>query len=169
VDPDIDPHDPQSLLWAIANRCQPHRDMRIVPNRPLPWNPIRYVADGQRYDVTDSTLLIDATLKAEFPPVALPAREYMEHARGIWEELGLPKLEPRPPWHGYSLGLWSDEAVTQANNATAGDHALNSEYSRRKGIKVPQGSKFLPLKEKYLADELEKFREQAANKGKSST
>jgi UbiD family decarboxylase len=169
VDPDIDPHDPQSLLWAIANRCQPHRDMRIVPNRPLPWNPIRYVADGQRYDVTDSTLLIDATLKAEFPPVALPAREYMEHARGIWEELGLPKLEPRPPWHGYSLGLWSDEAVTQANNATAGDHALNGEYSRRKGIKVPQGGKFLPLKEKYLADELEKFREQAANKGKKST
>ena len=169
VDPDIDPHDPQSLLWAIANRCQPHRDMRIVPNRPLPWNPIRYVADGQRYDVTDSTLLIDATLKAEFPPVALPAREYMEHARGIWEELGLPKLEPRPPWHGYSLGLWSEEAVTQANNATAGDHALNGEYSRRKAIKVPQGSKFLPLKEKYLADELEKFREQAANKGKRST
>ena len=45
VDPDIDPHDPQSLLWAIANRCQPHRDMRIVPIRPLPWNPIRYVRE----------------------------------------------------------------------------------------------------------------------------
>jgi hypothetical protein len=67
------------------------------------------------------------------------------------------------------LGLWSDEAVTQANNATAGDHALNAEYSRRKGIKVPQGGKFLPLKEKYLADELETFREQATNKGKRST
>jgi 4-hydroxy-3-polyprenylbenzoate decarboxylase len=166
VDPDIDPHDPQSLLWAIANRCQPHRDMRIVPNRPLPWNPIRYVADGQRYDVTDSTLLIDATLKAEFPPVALPAREYMEHARGIWEELGLPKLEPRPPWHGYSLGLWSEDAVTQAANATAGNHELNAEYSSRKGVNVPQGGKFMPLKEKYLADELENFRAQAAKKGK---
>jgi len=55
VDPDIDPHDAQSLFWAIANRCQPHRDMKIVPNRPLPWNPIRYVADGEHYDVTDST------------------------------------------------------------------------------------------------------------------
>jgi 4-hydroxy-3-polyprenylbenzoate decarboxylase len=169
VDPDIDPHDPQSLLWAIANRCQPHRDIRIVPNRPLPWNPIRYVADGQRYDVTDSTLLIDATLKAEFPPVALPARDYMEQARRIWEELGLPKLEPRPPWHGYSLGLWSDEAMVQANNATAGDHGLNAKYSSRQGIKVPPGSKFLPLKEKYLADELEKFRARVANKGKQST
>jgi hypothetical protein len=65
--------------------------------------------------------------------------------------------------------LWSEEAVTQANNATAGDHALNDEYSRRKGIKVPQGSKFLPLKEKHLADELERFRELAANKEKKST
>jgi hypothetical protein len=141
--------------------------MRIVPNRPLPWNPIRYVADGERYDVTDSTLLIDATLKAEFPPVALPAREYMERAKIVWEELGLPKLEPRPPWHGYSLGLWSEEAVTQAKNATAGNHALNAEYSARQGIKVPPGGKFVELKEKHLAGELAKFRKNAPN-GKSS-
>ncbi|MEX0805012.1 MAG: UbiD family decarboxylase [Candidatus Binatia bacterium] len=166
VDPDIDPHDPQSLLWAIANRCQPHRDMKIVPNRPLPWNPIRYVADGEHYDVTDSTLLVDATLKAEFPPVALPKREYMERARKIWEELGLPKLDPRSPWHGYSLGLWSDELVTQADNAVAGDHGRNAEYSRSQGIKVPKGAKFVELKEKFLADELKKFREQAPRKGK---
>jgi hypothetical protein len=124
------------------------------------------VADGQRYDVNDSTLLIDATLKAEFPPVALPGRDYMEHAKGLWEELGLPKLTPRPPWYGYSLGLWSEDAVTQANNATAGDHALNAEYSSRKGVKVPRGGKFMPFKEKFLADELERFRAQAAKKEK---
>ena len=123
VDEDIDPHDAQSLLWAMANRCQPHRDMRIVPNRPLPWNPIRYVADGEHYDVTDSTLLVDATLKAPFPPVALPKRPYMERAREIWEELGLPKLTPRPPWSGYSLGLWPEEAAIQADNAVAGNHS----------------------------------------------
>ncbi|HEY7163883.1 MAG TPA: UbiD family decarboxylase [Candidatus Binatia bacterium] len=154
VDPDIDPHDPQSLFWAIANRSQPHRDMKIVPNRPLPWNPIRYVADGERYDTTDSTLLVDATLKADFPPVALPAREYMERARELWQELGLPELDPRPPWYGYSLGMWSEGAVAQANNATAGDHGLNGEYNARKGIKVPPGGKFVELKEKYLRDEL---------------
>lgn len=166
VDPDIDPHDPQSLLWAIANRCQPHRDMKIVPNRPLPWNPIRYVADGQHYDVTDSTLLVDATLKAEFPPVALPKREYMERAKEIWEELGLPRLDPRPPWYGYSLGLWPEEAEIQAENATAGNHAGNAEYSSAKGVKVPRGAKFVELKKKFLADELEKFREQATRKKK---
>jgi 4-hydroxy-3-polyprenylbenzoate decarboxylase len=166
VDPDIDPHDPQSLLWAIVNRCQPHRDMKIVPNRPLPWNPIRYVADGEHYDVTDSTLLVDATLKAEFPPVALPERKFMERAKKIWEELGLPQLTPRPPWHGYSLGLWSDELVRQAENAVAGDHGKNAEYSKAKGVKVPKGAEFLELKEKYLADELRKFRKESAAKRK---
>ena len=54
----------------------------------------------------DSTLLIDATLKHPAPPLALPAREFMERARVIWDELHLPTLSPRPPWHGYSLGDW---------------------------------------------------------------
>ncbi len=164
VDEDIDPHDAQSLLWAIANRCQPHRDMRIVPNRPLPWNPIRYVADGEHYDVTDSTLLVDATLKAAFPPVALPQRPFMERAREIWVELGLPKLNPRPPWSGYSLGLWPEEAAIQAGNAVAGNHSVNAEFSSKQGIKVPKGTKFMDLKKKYMAEEIEKFKKQAGEK-----
>ena len=164
VDEDIDPHDAQSLLWAMANRCQPHRDMRIVPNRPLPWNPIRYVADGEHYDVTDSTLLVDATLKADFPPVALPKRPYMERAREIWEELELPKLNPRPPWSGYSLGMWPQEAAIQAENAVAGNHSQNAEYSAKKGIKVPRGAKFMDLKKKYMADEIEKLKKHVSEK-----
>ena len=166
VDSDIDPHDPMSLFWAIANRSQPHRDMRIVPNRPLPWNPIRYVADGDHYDVTDSTLLVDATLKADFPPVALPAREYMEAARKIWDELGLPKLTPRPPWHGYSLGLWSDELVEQAKNAVAGEHERNAEYSRARGMNVSKGADFVEHKKKYLAAELDEFLKRPGKSGK---
>ena len=39
----------------------------------------------------ESTLLIDATLKHAAPPLALPAREFMERARAIWEELQLPR------------------------------------------------------------------------------
>ncbi|MGH7088557.1 MAG: hypothetical protein ACREFQ_06620 [Stellaceae bacterium] len=49
-------------------------------------------------------LLIDATLKRPMPPLALPRREFMQGARAIWEELGLPQLNPRSPWHGYELG-----------------------------------------------------------------
>ena len=45
----------------------------------------------------DASVLIDATLKEDFPPISLPKREYMERAKKIWEELGLPKLKPKSP------------------------------------------------------------------------
>jgi 4-hydroxy-3-polyprenylbenzoate decarboxylase len=153
VDPDIDPYDLLSVHWAIANRSQPHRDVKIIPNRPMPWNPIRYVSNGEGYDVGDSALLIDATSKSDLPPVALPKREFMERAKQIWEELALPKLSPRPPWSGYSLGYWSNEASVQADNATAGHFELNAKYSASKGIKVPEGASFVDMKRNFLAKE----------------
>ncbi len=156
VDPDIDPYDLLSVHWAIANRSQPHRDIRIIPDRPMPWNPIRYVADGEHYDFGDSALLIDATSKADLPPVALPKKEFMENARKIWDELRLPKLSPRPPWSGYSLGYWSDEASVQADNATAGLFELNAKYSASQGIKVPKGASFVDMKKSFLSKEFEK-------------
>src|SRR2546422_5609432 len=59
-----------------------------------------------------STLFPYTTLfgsRDSFPPVSLPKREYMEKAKKIWEELGLPPLFPKPPWYGYSLGDWDEE------------------------------------------------------------
>ena len=35
-------------------------------------------------------MLINATLKGTFAPVALPKREFMENAKKIWQRLGLP-------------------------------------------------------------------------------
>jgi hypothetical protein len=64
--------------------------LKVIGNRPLPFSPLRYIADGKNYDKEDAALLIDATSKAKMPPVALPARQYMENARKIWEELKLP-------------------------------------------------------------------------------
>jgi 4-hydroxy-3-polyprenylbenzoate decarboxylase len=154
VDPDIDPYDLLLVNWAIANRSQPHRDVKIIPNRPMPWNPIRYVSDGVHYDVGDSALLIDATSKTDLPPIALPKTEFMERAKQIWEELGLPKLSPRLPWSGYSLGHWSEEASVQAENAIVGKFELNAKYSSSKGIKVPKGASFVEMKRKFLAEEL---------------
>ena len=72
-------------------------------------------------------MLIDATLKEDFPPISLPKREYMERAKVIWEELGLPKLKPESPWFGYSLGEWSQEFDAMAARATAGDYFDNAE------------------------------------------
>ena len=69
-----------------------------------------------------AAVLINATLKGTFAPVALPAREFMENAREIWERLGLPPLKPEPPWHGYDLGHWPEELARQARLAVESDY-----------------------------------------------
>jgi UbiD family decarboxylase len=120
VDEDVDPTNHTMLIWAIVNRSQPHRDFRIIYPRQIQFGPLSQVANGDNYDRQDSAVLIDATRKADFPPVSLPAREYMEHARGIWEELGLPALQPRTPWYGYSLGHWPEENQEEAELAVLG-------------------------------------------------
>jgi hypothetical protein len=56
------------------------------------------------------------------PPLALPTREHMQHARALWEELGLPALNTvQSPWHGYTLDDWTDTWETFARRAAAGD------------------------------------------------
>ena len=70
---------------------------------------------------TDSGLLVDATRKRPMPPLALPTRPYMEHARALWEELGLPALNVQAPWHGYTLDDWTDTWETYARRTAAGD------------------------------------------------
>ena len=50
----------------------------------------------------------------------------------------LPPLTPEIPWHGYSLGDWTDEWDRLAERAVAGDYIENGERSakmRRSGIK----------------------------------
>ena len=44
----------------------------------------------------------------------------MERARTIWQELGLPPITPRQPWHGYSLGDWDAVWDTYASRAVTG-------------------------------------------------
>ena len=77
---------------------------------------------SSRYDNCESSLLIDATRKADFPPLSLPKKEYMVRAREIWEELGLPKLEPQEPWHGYLMGLWPEDLAQEAELAAQSEH-----------------------------------------------
>jgi 4-hydroxy-3-polyprenylbenzoate decarboxylase len=79
-------------------------------------------------------------LKHPAPPLALPAREFMERARAIWEELRLPTLSPRPPWHGYSLGDWSEAWDVFARRAVAGDWETSGQetYARRRSGVTPE-------------------------------
>jgi 3-polyprenyl-4-hydroxybenzoate decarboxylase len=126
VDDDINARDPVAVTWAITHRSQPHKDVKIVGDRPFGATPIGMVAThpSSRYDNSESSLLIDATRKADFPPLSLPKEKYMVRAREIWEELGLPKLDPQEPWHGYLMGLWPEDLNEEA------ELAVNSEYDR---------------------------------------
>jgi len=96
-------------------------------------------------DREDATLLMDATMKEALPPLALPKQEYMERARKVWEELGLPKLRPQSPWCSAPLGDWLPQWDEAAKRAAAGRYLENGEISaklKRKGLK-PE-TKFRP-------------------------
>src|SRR5215471_5016714 len=80
VSEDIDPTNTDAILWSIAYRSNPAEDVHIVPHRSSGHGP------KSRRRASDATMLVDATLKQAFPPLALPAREFMERARAIWEE-----------------------------------------------------------------------------------
>jgi UbiD family decarboxylase len=115
VSEDIDPSSMDAVLWSLAYRTNPLDDMQIVP-----W---RGGVQGAQYGPgqTESGLLVDATRKRPMPPLALPTREFMEHARALWEELGLPALNVQAPWHGYTLDDWTDTWETYARRTAAGD------------------------------------------------
>ncbi len=117
VNEDIDPDNADALFWAMAYRANPALDLEMLGHRDQGHGPRSLRNDGE-----DASVLIDATLKEDFPPISLPKREFMENARTIWEELGLPPLKPETPWHGYSLGEWSDEFDRAAALATQGEY-----------------------------------------------
>jgi UbiD family decarboxylase len=130
VDADIDPTDADSLLWAISYRMDPRSDLELLGHRAWGHGPPPIADDGR-----DGAMLMDATLKKPYPPIALPRREFMDRARDIWEELGLPRLTPQPPWYGYSLGAWNDALEDEAQAAVRGRYWDNGEQAaaRRRG------------------------------------
>ena len=132
VNDDIDPDDANALLWAMSYRANPLLDMHILPHRDQGHGPRSHRNGGE-----DGSVLIDATLKEPYPPVSLPKRPYMERAKNIWEELGLPALKPEQPWFGYSLGEWSEEFDEAAERAVKGDYFETGEMiakRRRKDV-----------------------------------
>ena len=141
VNDDIDPDNSDALFWAIAFRMNPARDLQVLPYRSPGHGPER----EHEAEREDATLLMDATMKEELPPLALPRQEYMERARKLWEDLGLPKLRPQSPWFGSPQGDWLPQWEDAAKRAVAGDYLENgriSEKLRRAGLK-PE-TKFRP-------------------------
>jgi UbiD family decarboxylase len=134
VNEDIDPDNADALLWAMSYRANPALDMHILPNRDQGHGP-----RSKRNSGLDASVLIDATLKENLPPISLPKRQYMERAKAIWEELGLPKLKPHAPWFGYSLGEWPEELDRAAERAANGEYFETGKElmkRRRKDVRM---------------------------------
>ena len=137
VSDDIDPANVDAVLWSMAYRCKPGEDVHILPNR--------VGGQGSQYGGAanlDATMMIDATRKRPMPPLALPAKPYMERAQVIWAELGLPPVELKSPWHGYTLGDWSDTWERFAQRTVAGDWEANGAETlkRQRGGLEPETS-----------------------------
>lgn len=134
VNDDIDPDNSDAVFWALAFRMNPAEDLQVLPYRSAGHGPER----EHEAERGDATLLMDATMKEELPPLALPRREYMERARKLWEELGLPKLRPQSPWFGSPQGDWLPQWEEAAKRAIAGDYLENgraSQILQRSGLK----------------------------------
>jgi UbiD family decarboxylase len=134
VNEDVDPENSDALFWALAFRMNPAEDLQVLKHRSGGHGPER----EHETDEEDATLLIDATTKDVLPPFALPKREYMEGARKIWEEIGLPKLRPQAPWFGAPVGDWLAEWDEGGQRAATGSYLENgriSEKAQRKGLR----------------------------------
>ena len=101
VDEDIDPEDPMAVNWAIVNRSQPHRDMRIIQPRPLPHGPLRFWPMA-----TVTTRRIRLSWSMQQPKVLfLPS--HCRHVstwsapKNFGDKLELPTLELKNPWFGH--------------------------------------------------------------------
>lgn len=125
----------------MSYRMKPHKDVEIIGHREKGHAPPFLGASDSRDVAThsdpvdDSAMLVDATLKEPFPPISLPAKKYMERAREIWEELGLPELRPEAPWFGYSLGQWDEELEREAELAVQGRYFETGD--KLEALRVP--------------------------------
>jgi 4-hydroxy-3-polyprenylbenzoate decarboxylase len=144
VSEDIDPNNANAVFWSMAYRSNPIDDVHVIPFRAPDHGPSSDSDDGAPPDprTANSTLLIDATLKHVMPPIALPAKPYMERARELWTKLKLPPISFQAPWYGYRLGDWRDSWETFAENATAGRWEENgaNTFARRRGGLKPETS-----------------------------
>jgi len=137
VSDDVDPASVDAVLWSLAYRSNPIEDVQLVAQRGGVQG-AQYGPEGE----TDSSVLIDATRKRPMPPLALPSREHMEHARALWERLGLHPLTVTSPWHGYQLGDWIERWETFARRATAGDWEITGRetLARQRDDMMPEAS-----------------------------
>ena len=134
VSEDISPDNADAIFWSLAYRVNFMEDVLMSPYRSAGHGP----KSGRAAE--EGTLMIDATLKHDMPPLALPAEEFMRRAKDIWQELDLPRITPQAPWHGYQLGDWDEEWTRIAEAAVKGQWRESgaATYRRRHGDLIPE-------------------------------
>lgn len=136
VDEDINPKEAEAVMWAIAYRSQPFRDVEVVEAPTFPLDPAA-VPPGETRGLVgggkpprSTAVLIDATMPWAYPPLSLPKKEFMDRAVEIWRDLQLPQLNLKDPWWGYSLGYWTEEEEKEADLAVQGRHYETGEKQK---------------------------------------
>jgi len=139
VNDDINPRDLDSVIWALVYRMQPEKDIKFITGKQTSLDP----SAGPQHEMRESldmlpssAVIINATRKWDYPPVSLPKKEFMERAKQIWEEEGLPPLIPKVPWHGYDLGYWTEEDEKEADLALKGEHYQTGKKLAKGRIKL---------------------------------
>jgi UbiD family decarboxylase len=96
VDDDIDVHDHAQVEWAMGFRMQPERDVEIVRGtQAVGLDPSLVPPEVPQDDVSryvGSKLVIKATRKHAFPPLALPPEDHLKKVDAQWGKYGLPPV-----------------------------------------------------------------------------
>lgn len=96
VDDDIDVFDPGMVLWAVASRVQPSRDVIILPMNQNTTCLDPSIPDELRHkglQATTSRMIIDATKSGKgvtFSKLVVDSDEWKKHVEERWEEYGFP-------------------------------------------------------------------------------
>jgi 4-hydroxy-3-polyprenylbenzoate decarboxylase len=129
VDSDIDVRDPELLIWALSFRTSRVTDFCFIGTGGGGLDPSAAPTGSSKgkmgTDVGEDygRLVINATRKWAYPPVALPRKDYMERALEIWaKHPDLPAPQLRQPWHGYTLGFWPEDHQRYADLITQGEY-----------------------------------------------
>lgn len=146
VDEDIDVRDKDAVLWALSFRFRPESDMEMVYGRAPSLDPSGTPPGSGRGEMVygaflnqkqHGKLLLNAMRKWAYPPVGLPAKDYMERALAIWSKHGeLPQPKLREPWHGYELGNWTEENREDARLIAEGKYLEVGEKTAQRQRRV---------------------------------
>lgn len=99
VDEDVDPTDTDQILWAMATRFAPERDVDVLTDTwSTPLDPSRFPASERPYG---AKMLVDATIPHrhydEFPDRSAVRADIYEAVADAWNDLGFEGEAPDLP------------------------------------------------------------------------